>query len=123
MVTESVICILDDLCHDHHAVQTFVSVAISHLKNTRGLSPSQIVQWSDGCAVQYKSKGPFVDIAASHLDHGITIQRSYFGARHGKGPYDGEAAVVKQHATTAVKRVELSSPLLKNSLLTATRVR
>ena len=61
------------------------------------------MQWVDGCGAQYKSKGPFADVAASELDFGLQFHRSYFGSRHGKGPCDGEAAVIKNHVTNAVK--------------------
>ena len=35
MVTESVVCISDDLKHDHHAVQVFTSVELLHLKKKK----------------------------------------------------------------------------------------
>ena len=77
-------------------------VAVTHLRETRGLNISHIVQWTDGCAAQYKSKGPFADIACSLVDFNATLERNYFGSRHGKGPSDGESAVVKSHAASAV---------------------
>ena len=52
---------------------------------------------------QYKSKGPFADISASQHDMGVPVERNYFGSRHGKGPCDREAAVVKNHVASAVK--------------------
>jgi len=61
-----------------------------------------IVQWTDDCAAQYKSKGPFSDISCSLIDFGATLERNFFGSRHGKGPSDGESAVVKHHATSAI---------------------
>ena len=61
------------------------------------------MQWSDGCGAQYKSKGPFVDVADRVLHYGLPFHCSYFGSRHGKGPCDREAAVIKNHVTTAVK--------------------
>ncbi|GFR61936.1 Cc8L18.2-like protein [Elysia marginata] len=59
--------------------------------------------WSDGCASQYKSKGPFADLAHFWQDFGLTAERHYFGSRHSKGASDGESAVVKSAATRAIK--------------------
>ena len=66
-MTESVICVSDDNHHDHHAVLTFVKRTMEHLQQVRHLQVSHVVQWSDGCGAQYKSKGPFADVAASEL--------------------------------------------------------
>ena len=102
-MTESLVFISSDLKHDYHAVHHFTGKAVSHLRDTRGLVIDHVLQWTDGCAAQYKSKGPFADIANAMNDHHTTIQRSFFGSRHGKGPSDGESAVVKGRASMAVK--------------------
>ena len=99
---ESLVFISPDHRHDHHAVQHYTRLAIDHLRQ-RGMLCTRIVQWSDGCTSQYKSRGPFADIAASQHDMGVPVGRNYFGSRHGKGPCDGEAAVVKNHVASAVK--------------------
>ena len=102
-VYESVIFVTDDQQHDHHAVHTFFTLAVNHLRVERHLDPTLVLQWTDGAASQYKSKGPFADIAASDVDFGMRVERCFFGSRHGKGPCDGESAVDKHHAATAVK--------------------
>ena len=103
-VMESLVFISNDLKHDHHAVHHFNKMTMNHLQKERGLKVRKLIQWSDGCASQYKSKGPFADLAASSIDFpGVELQRNYFGSRHGKGPSDGESAVVKHRVTTAVK--------------------
>ena len=103
-VVESLVFISNDLKHDHHAVHRFNQITVKHLQEERGLDLKKLIQWSDGCAAQYKSKGPFADLAASNLDFpGVELQRNYFGSRHGKGPSDGESAVIKHRVTTAVK--------------------
>ena len=89
--------------HDFNAVFHFTEVAMDHLRNTRVLQVDHVIQWTDGCPSQYKSKGPFSDISCALSDFGCTFERNYFGSRHGKGPSDGESAVVKHHAATAVK--------------------
>ena len=94
--------ISSDRKHDHHAVHHFTVMALTHLRNQRGLTVSHVIQWTDGCAAQYKSRGPFADIACSLEDMDATLERNFYGSRHGKGASDGESAVVKHHAATAV---------------------
>ena len=76
---------------------------LTNLVNTRGRSVERVVQSTDGCASQFKSRGPFADISCALQDFGCTMERNFFGSRHGKGPSDGESAVVKHHAATAIK--------------------
>ncbi|KAK7100262.1 uncharacterized protein [Littorina saxatilis] len=78
-------------------------MAVEHLTGTRGLCLQRIIQWTDGCASQYKSKGPFADISHAFQDYGVAFERHFFGSRHGKGPSDGESAVIKSHAFNATK--------------------
>lgn len=101
-VTESIVFISSDKKHDHHAVHHFLTQANNHLQETRRLKIDKQIQFSDGCASQYKSKGPFSDISHSFDDFGFQIERCYFGSSHGKGPSDGESAVVKRQASIAV---------------------
>ena len=102
-VTESLVFITSDKTHDYNAVHVFTARAVEHLKTARGVKVDHIVQWTDGCGSQYKSKGPFADISCAIEDFGATMERNFFGSRHGKGPSDGESAVVKSHASRAVK--------------------
>ena len=102
-VTESLVFVSDDKVHDHNAVFHFTKLAMEHLQLTRGLSLKTIIQWTDGCCSQYKSKGPFSDISCALGDFNCTLERHFFGSRHGKGPSDGESAVIKHHAAMAVK--------------------
>lgn len=98
-VCESMVFISNDLGHDHHAVQSFFAHALTHLQDVRSLQLQRVVQWTS----QYKSKGPFADISLSSSDFGLAVERNFYGSRHGKGPSDGESAVVKSHASNAVK--------------------
>ena len=100
--TESLVFISSDRKHDHHAVQHFTAMALTHLREQRGLTISHVIQWPNGCSSQYKSKGPFADIARSLEDLDTTLERNFYSSRHGKGPSDGECAVVKHHAAAAV---------------------
>jgi len=101
-VQEDVIFISDDLKHDAHAVHQFISMTNIHLTQTRKLKITHEVQFSDGCASQYKSITPFCDISYAKEDYGFTIERHFYGSRHGKGPSDGTGAVIKSSARRAV---------------------
>ena len=104
IVCETLAFISDDKVHDFHAVQTFVCLAMEHLRGRRQLNVQRVIQWTDGCASQYKSKGPFSDIshATSDLDC-AQFERHFFGSRHGKGPSDGMSGLIKHHVDSAVK--------------------
>lgn len=84
-------------------MHTFVQRTMCYIQEVRVLQLTQMIQWSDGCGAQCKSKGSFADVAASEVDFGLQFHRSCFEYRHGKGPCDGEAAVVKNHATVSVR--------------------
>ena len=73
-----------------------------HLRNNRGVTVNQVIEFTDGCAGQYKSKLPFSDISFSVEDMGVKRERHYFGSRHGKGPSDGVSGVVKSAVRRAV---------------------
>ena len=84
------------------AVQEFVKLAKKHLSQVRGLTIEKEIQMTDGCAVQYKSKIPFTDISFSQTDLGFSVERHFYGSRHGKGPSDGAGAVMKSSVRRAV---------------------
>ncbi|XP_072172303.1 uncharacterized protein [Diadema setosum] len=102
VVQESCIVISDDLRHDYHLVHAMQAKVCKHLAEKRGLNIKVMYRYSDGCASQYKSKGPFSDVSYFTEDFGFPVIHNYFGSRHGKGPSDGEGAVVKSQASTAV---------------------
>ncbi|XP_041371083.1 uncharacterized protein LOC121384664 [Gigantopelta aegis] len=101
--TESLVFISEDRVHDYHAVFRFTQLAVIHLRTALDILLEHSIEWTDGCSLQYKSKGPFCDISNALTDLGCTLERNFFGSRHGKGPSDGESAVVKHKAATAVK--------------------
>lgn len=103
LVSEYVDIVSDDLNHDSHAVHTFVDQVIKHLKETRHIDIDHVYLISDGCASQYKSRVTFMDVSCSMQDYNVTIERSYYGSRHGKNRCDGEAGVLKSKATRDVK--------------------
>ena len=101
-VQESLIFISNDLHHDHHLVNMFQKKVAQHLTQTRKLPLQTLHRYSDGCACQYKSKGPFSDVSYSTEDFAFKIQHHFYGTRHGKGASDGEGAVIKSKASKAV---------------------
>ena len=102
-LTDSLVFISDDRNHDHHAIHAFTLRAVEYLRDARKINLDHIIQWTDSCSSQCKSKGPFADISRALQDYGCTFERNFFGSHHGKGPADGESAVVKSSAMRAVK--------------------
>ena len=62
------------------------------------MSALKKIQYTDGCAGQYKGKTAF-NIIANRQD---SITRNFFGSRHGKGPCDSAGGIVKNAVKRAV---------------------
>ena len=101
VVEESVVFITPDLKHDAYAVRQFTDRLDNHIKK-RAVDFRHQVQFSDGCASQYKSKLSFMHVSERSVD-GSSFERVYFGSRHGKGPCDALGGVVKKAAEKYVK--------------------
>ena len=99
---EDIVILSDDVTHDAHAVHAFCIKAFQHLVTEQGLAIARVIQFSDGCAAQYKSKVPFADVAQSVQSVGFQCERHYYGSRHGKGPADGTGGWLKTAARNAV---------------------
>ena len=102
VIQEAFVVISDHLKHDGHAVQHFTTLAMTHLRGARGVTVNRLVEFTDGCAGQYKSKQPFCDITFAAVDFHVARERHYFGSRHGKGPSDRVSGVVKSAVRRAV---------------------
>ena len=111
VVQEALVFLSDDLNHDASAVHHFESKSIEYLREKRDLKLDHIVEFTDGCSSQFKSKVPFADISYSQFSHRVSIERNYFGSRHGKGPRDGVSGVVK----SAVRRSVMSRNVTVNN--------
>ena len=70
---------------------------------------SRFVIFSDNCASQYKSKLPFHHL--SKLSNQFSIERCFFGERHGKSECDSCGGMVKAFLT----RAALSNTALQNA--------
>lgn len=100
--TEAVFIITDDPKHDAAAVETFMKVTNTHLKQKYDLQA--VTQFSDCCAAQYRGKTSFADASFTKQDHDLDLTRHYFESSHGKSAADGLGAIVKHNATAAVTR-------------------
>ncbi len=101
-VQEDLIFLSPVLKHDPAFVSMCERNALSHLQQERKLDVNHLIEFTDTCASQYRSKNAFKAIA-QFADTEIKVTRCYFGSRHGKGPSDGAVAVVKSAAKRAVK--------------------
>ena len=84
VVTDYLVHISDDMKHD-----SFVSRAAQKKSGdyllSKYLDINLLVQFSDNCASQYKSRRPFAEMSRNP----IPIVRIFFGEKHGKGAVDG----------------------------------
>ncbi|XP_071503852.1 uncharacterized protein [Diadema antillarum] len=102
-VREAVHIVSSDTKHDVHAVAKFTEVISEHIKQ-RDPTLKNMIQLSDGCAGQYKSRVAFADLSFASSDLPFEqVQQNYFGSCHSKNPCDGEGGVVKNAATRAIK--------------------
>ena len=99
VVREDMVFLTDVLEHNAAAVKKFTELSLKHLRQDRNVATDKVIQFTDGCAQQYKCKTSFLHLS---MTSGCSIERSYFGSRHGKGPADGCAGVVKSMVRTAV---------------------
>ena len=84
-VVTIVVCqISADLQHDSFFTRAAHEETF-RLLSSMGIEMNVVVQFSDNCAAQYKSRRPFADMARSPLN----LIRVYFGERHGKSQCDG----------------------------------
>ncbi|XP_053391572.1 uncharacterized protein LOC123539851 [Mercenaria mercenaria] len=98
VVQESAVFISDDLNHDAMAVNLFSKLMFEHISSH--VKVEQEIQFSDGCAAQFKSKVPFFHVAET-ITH--KMERAFFGSRHGKSPCDALGGLIKKQAETHVR--------------------
>ncbi|XP_063445276.1 uncharacterized protein LOC134725403 isoform X1 [Mytilus trossulus] len=110
IVDECIDIVSNDLLHDNHAVHTFLLEVVNHLKQQQKIKIDHAFILSDGCAAQYKSRVPIMDVSCSSEDFGFTVERCFYGSRHGKNRCDGEAGVIKSKASRAIKNSEACIP-------------
>ena len=107
-VVTLVVCqISEDLHHDSFFARTAHDETFKYLADL-GVPMEYVIQFSDNCSSQYKSRRPFAEIARSSLN----ITRVYFGERHGKSQCDGFFGRLKKFVSTQIKtrNAEISTP-------------
>ena len=93
----------DDLSHDAHVVQVCMQQVLQHRTNV--LCVKKVIMMSDGCAAQFKSKLPFLFLSHTDVpDQAVSIEKVFFGSRHGKNDSDWLGGSVKRAVTTDVAR-------------------
>lgn len=95
-VKHAIIGISDDLRHDTCLVRKFETKAAAVLN--KELKIDRTIEWTDGCAAQYKAKAAFADISLQES----SLERNFFETSHGKNVCDGLRAVVKNVCYQAV---------------------
>lgn len=98
ILRHTVAAISDDKTHDSHAVDHFYRLAVKVVEEITDIDFQHHIQWTDGCATQYKCRTAFYYLICTD-----NMMRNFFESGHGKGPSDGESGVIKNRATTAVK--------------------
>ena len=101
VVEDTIIFLSQDLKHDHNFVYECTIHIVEYLKQKIPQLDS-LIQFTDGCSAQFKSKNPFMDISFSEFDFNIITARHFFGTRHGKGPCDAAGGVVKSLTRRAI---------------------
>ncbi|XP_070184051.1 uncharacterized protein [Littorina saxatilis] len=111
VTTDSIVFVSDDLTHDHHGVQHYMSKTVEMLL-ADNLVFTRVIAFSDGAPTQYKNRIGFVDCSFAQSDMGVKTERHFFGSRHGKGPCDRETGVIKKsvNRAAAAGRAEVPSP-------------
>ncbi|XP_076436127.1 uncharacterized protein LOC143275737 [Babylonia areolata] len=96
---DNLVFLSDDLRHDACITQVFIENILEYVSKLRNMKKVLLV--SDGCAAQFKSKLPFLFLARSTLPHskGASIEKVFFGARHGKNDCDWCDGAVKRNVT------------------------
>ena len=100
---EALVFISDDLKHDADAVDHFRHITYTHMSSVYGIT--QVEEFSDCCAQQYRCGKSFVDISMAPL----AVRHHYFEASHGKSSADELGATTKYSAMMAVLRREYTT--------------
>ena len=96
LIQHAIICITDDLKHDGIAVSVFENKALEILNTSSEVN--EVIQWTDGCAAQYKSKNCFALLS----NREFKTSRNFFETSHVKSVCDGLGAIVKNSCYRAM---------------------
>ena len=91
LTTHEIFHVPVDLKHDAHLVRAFTARTLSNLRQNK-VQICKIIEFTDQAPSQYKNKTAF-----NHLStYNISMQKNYFGVRHGKSSCDACTGRVKQ---------------------------
>ena len=88
----------DDLQKDAHLSQMCIDHVVAGLVESLGGRLKKVVLASDGCAAQFKSKLPFLLLSKMNRT-GVSFEKVFFGARHGKNDSDWSGGAIKRAVT------------------------
>ena len=96
--------ISDDLQHDRCFVKAVQEKIADYFKSIP-IDIENMVEFTDGCSCQYKSRNCMGDIstACQHLNY-ASISRNFYETSHAKGPQDAAGGFLKKQADLAVLR-------------------
>ena len=76
-IREYLVFISYDMKHDYHVVHVFQIIGYGFLCHNRGIPVYRIVEFSDGCAAQFKIPSPFADISHNNEEFAVPIERHF----------------------------------------------
>ncbi len=77
--------------HNYYAVAAFETESLKDLKDRFCIPITDIINWSDNCGQQFKSKGPFFWLLGKRIPSTL----AFLGERHGKNDTDGVTGQTK----------------------------
>lgn len=92
-VKHAILGVTDNDKKDASGVKMFEKKAVHILKENMDAPIDKIIEFTDGCAAQYKGKNAFYDISVQKSQ---TLQRIFFETSHGKSVCNGLGAVIKR---------------------------
>ncbi|XP_070210071.1 uncharacterized protein [Littorina saxatilis] len=95
---EEVAFLSDDLVKDAQMSQVITDRIVEVLRDRMGAGLRKVILASDGCAAQFKSKLPFL-LFSRMKTRGFSVERVYFGSRHGKNDSDWSGGAIKRQVT------------------------
>ncbi|WAR01723.1 hypothetical protein MAR_008281 [Mya arenaria] len=106
IVTEVLYAISPDTTHDHYFVSNVQDRIKHHLDNV-GCKVDDMIEFTDGCSCQYKSRTCMGVSTLLCEKHGYkSFERNFFETSHAKGPQDAAGGLLKRQLDIAVMKGE-----------------
>lgn len=98
---QSYAIVSDETDHGKHTVWTFRKTLLDNLKKKLP-NIKKIVDFTDGCAQQFKNGSTLSCLAFAAEDFGVSAEHHFMATSHGKGPHDGIGAIIKRRVKQEV---------------------